>query len=275
MKDLIILKYRFRFFLKIGLKVLYVLVFIIVIFVLYLSLFVRGSYFYKKKVIFLNYLGTLISNNINSNICNYFYIDGTLHSNYSNIQKYVNEYCSNENYKIVDLKSDILKDPWIKNLTIYKKYPNKLEIKIVEYNPFAIWVNDKNEYKLIDEYGDVINVSSTKVKQFKNLIIIVGDNIKPEIYNIFNLLSIYSSISNNLVKIIRIGDRRWDLILKNGLIVKLPEEDSDFFKIWKELDYIINMCRNDYNLETIDLRIKNKIYLKYKDTVNNEIIYFE
>ena len=84
----------------------------------------------------------------------------------------------------------------------------------------------------------------------------------------FNLLSIHNNISNNLVKIIRVGDRRWNLILKNGLIIKLPEEDKDFFKIWKELEHIITIYQNNSDLETIDLRIKNKLYLKYKNSVN-------
>ena len=158
MKDLIIIKYRFRFFLKFGLKIIYALLLIITIFVFYLCFFKQESILYKKRCDLFNYLTLFFSDNINSDICNHFYVDGILYSNYSNIQKNVNNYCNIKQYTISDLKQDILKDPWIKNLTIYKKYPNKLEIKIIEYNPFAVWINNKDEYKLIDEYGDVINI---------------------------------------------------------------------------------------------------------------------
>lgn len=230
---------------------------------LYYCFFKTNSFLYKKRQEFL-YLVRISFNSFNYDICSQFYIDGVLYSNYFDIQNSVNKYCTNFDYTINDLKNDILKDPWVKSVNIYKKYPNRLEIKLVEYNPFAIWVNNIGDYKLIDEYGDVISVPTKEVKGFKNLFIIIGDDIKPEVYNVFNLLSIYNNVSNNVVKIIRIGNRRWNLIFKNGMVAKLPEEDENYFKVWKELDNIVLTSNNNDNLQVIDLRIRNKAYLKYK-----------
>lgn len=264
MIDSLLLKYRVRFFSKVFLRTAFVLFLVFFCFFSYFYFYRNGNAFYKKKVEFVYIVKTLL-NGFNRDICNQFYIDGILYSDYFNIQNKVNRYCTSTDYTIKDLKNDILKDPWVKGINIYKKYPNKLEIKLIEYNPFAIWVSNNGEYRLIDEYGDIINISSKEVKGFENLFIVVGDNVKAEVYNIFNLLSIYNNISSNIVKIVRIGNRRWNLVFKNGTIVKLPEEDKNFFRIWKELDNIMTTCNNDNNLSVIDLRIKNKIYLKYKN----------
>lgn len=266
MGNSLLLKYRIRFFLKIFLRIFFVVISISFCVGVYLCFFKADSTLYKKRNEF-THLTKILLNNFNYDICSQFYIDGILYANYFNIQNNVNKYCVDISYTINDLKSDILEDSWIKSVSIFKKYPNRLEIKVVEYNPFAIWVNKNGEHKLIDEYGDIINVPTREVKEFKNLFIIVGDNVEPEIYNIFNLLSIYNNISSNIVKIVRVGDRRWNLVFKNGTIVKLPEEDKDFFKVWRELDKIVTTSGNDNNLQIIDLRIKNKIYLKYKNAI--------
>ena len=84
-------------------------------------------------------------------------------------------------------------------------------------------------------------------------------------------MSIYYEISSKVFKIERIGNRRWNLILKNNIVVKLPEENENIFNAWNNLNKIINIHGLDIGLEEIDLRIKDRIYLKYKDQVAEEI----
>ena len=246
------------------------LLFLVFFYALYLCFLKPNSLFYKKRLEFF-YISKALVNKFNHDICNQVYIDGIFYANYYYVQNLVNKYCVNENYSINKLKKDILGDIWIRDVNVYKKYPNKLEIKIVERNPFAIWINNENEHKLIDEYGNIIDVQKDEIKKFKNLFTVVSDRLEVDIFSIFNLLSTYNDISNNLVKIVRVGKRRWNLILKNNILVKLPEEDENFFKIWKKLNDILTLTYYDKNLQIIDLRIKDKIYLKYKNDITSNI----
>ena len=211
----------------------------------------KGNYYYNKQLNF-----------INRNICNRLVINGIKYSNYSKIQQHINNYCNNDS---------ILQDYWIKDIYIQKQFPNTLKVNIIEYNPFAILTQDNLHYELIDEYGDIINIPQEEINNFDYLLIIFGKDIKNEVNNIFNLLSIYYNITKELVKIERIGNRRWNLILKNNVIVKMPEEGDNMFDAWSNLNKMINIHGLAVDLEEIDLRIKDKIYLKYKEKVAQEI----
>jgi cell division septal protein FtsQ len=170
------------------------------------------------------------------------------------------------------LKQEIIKDPWIKDLYIQKKFPDSLKINIIEYNPFAILGNDSKKLELIDEYGDTINISQEEVKKFNYLLIIVGDNFKDEINGLFNLLSVYYNITNNLVRVERISNRRWNLTLKNKIVVKMPEEDGDnVYEAWNTLSKILDIYGVEIDLEEIDLRIKNRVFMKYSSDAIKEI----
>jgi hypothetical protein len=208
---------------------------------------------------------------INSNICSKLIINGIKHANYGRIQNHINDYCSGNNMVIEVLKQKIIEDPWIRDLYIQRKFPNSLKIYIIEYNPFALLIGKDNSTQLIDEYGTVINIIQDDMTKFSHLLVITGDNFKSEINNLFNMLSIYYNIAENLAKIERVGNRRWNLVLKNNVIIKMPEENDDIFDAWIVLDKIFSIYGFDIDLREIDLRIKDKVFLKYKNNTAQEI----
>ena len=111
----------------------------------------------------------------------------------------------------------------------------------------------------------MINIKEDEIKLFNKLLIIVGEPTKDDIYNIYNMLSIYNNITNKIFKIVRINNRRWNLILKNNIVVKLPEEDENMLLVWKTLDDLLSLKNFEENLLYIDLRVQNKVYLQYTD----------
>ena len=254
---------RYYFFIK---KLKKVSFYVFLLFLLYFIVKYNSILFSYIK----NYYNDRIVN-INKNICNKVIINGIKYSDYSYIQSRINNYCSTKNISLKTLKEELLQDYWIKDLYIQKIYPNTLKINIIEYNPFAIYTEDNINYNLIDEYGNNIQIPEKNIVDFNYLFIISGENVKDKINDLFNLLSIYYEISSKVFKIERIGNRRWNLILKNNIVVKLPEENENIFNVWNNLNKIINIHGLDIGLEEIDLRIKDRIYLKYKDQVAEEI----
>ena len=77
------------------------------------------------------------------------------------------------------------------------------------------------------------------------------------------LNSIPHSLLNKVDKAMYISERRWDIILKNGLYLKLAEN-----KISDSLENYIKIIKNISNdelkkIESIDLRIPNKAIIKF------------
>jgi cell division protein FtsQ len=263
MKDeqLILLKFRFRYILGITKKIFKILICLIFLFIFY-KIHIKKENFLKNYISFIkDFISkTIITTGISR--CSNLTINGITYTNKKNLYGYLYEYCNNKT-NIQTLKEELKKEIWIKDILIQQKTMDNLIINITEYIPFAIYIDNNNKVKLIDEQGHFIDIHKEEIRLFNKLLIITGEPTKDDIYNIYNMLSIYNNIAKKTFKIERINNRRWNLILKNNITVKLPEENNDTLIIWKNLDELLSMKHFEDNLSCIDLRIKNKIYLKY------------
>ena len=258
----------FKYKIKKRIKILFKYILFFSFFSFCIFIFINDKIHSKIKNILID---KILFSKKNNNICDNFYIKGIINTNYQKIEEKVNSYCYIEKITLNQLQESILEDPWIKNIIIQKKLPDKLLIAILEHTPFAIWKKNDKEY-LMNEYGDVININPNEFKYYKNLLTITGDKFKNEVYNLFNLLSIHPNLSKKIVRIDRIGARRWNLILNNDTIIKLPEEDREYFlKSWELANTVLNMYAIEKDLLEIDLRIESKIFLKYKKGELQEI----
>jgi len=118
------------------------------------------------------------------------------------------------------IKSHLKEFDFISSFTVKKIYPKTLKIKINEKKPIAVYIDKKNKfYVTIDD--NFINYE--EFEQYHDLPTIFGKEIKLD-----NFFKKIESISFPLEKIksfhyFEIG--RWDIILKNGKIIKLPTDN--------------------------------------------------
>ena len=156
------------------------------------------------------------------------------------------------------LQTYLLSIPSIAKASVYRNMTGKVKIFILEKNPYFLWLNDSNNYKIVDSENKLIKVKL----QFP-----VTDLIKIESgeealkQSSFIRFLMYKDI--NILKqvdtIIYKG-YYWDIILKNTIVIKLPIENVEVS--YTNLVKIINK----YNLlkrkiEYIDARIPNKIFI--------------
>jgi cell division septal protein FtsQ len=204
-------------------------------------------------------------------ICNNIEIDGNNNLNYEKLLNTIEDFCKNKQFDLEVLKNSILEDIWVRDVFLKKSIPNKLRIEIIEYYPFVMFFNGER-YNLMDQFGNIIKINDEELYKFKNILLVSGDGFEKEINSFFNLLSIHDDITKNLYKIERIGRRRWNLILKNKILIKLPEEDENIFDVWNMLEKILDTYGLSVGLESIDLRIKDKVYLQYHESQFSDII---
>lgn len=197
---------------------------------------------------------------IYNNICGNIEINGVSRADTEKIQNDIYEFCNLEDKNDMNpLLNKINEDPWVKDITIKRKLPNTLEIQIEEYLPFAIWKNG-NRLHLIDENGEIIKISEREKRSYYNLLIVAGEGSKENIYSLFNLLASNPSLFSRIKSALRIGERRWNLELDNGIIIKMPEKDA--LDAWNRLDKLLSIKGSEIDLTVIDLRNKDKIFLE-------------
>ncbi len=156
--------------------------------------------------------------------------------------------------------------PWISQITITRSMPDILNINIMEYQPFAIWQNGLDKY-ITDRDGNIVAIED--MEEFEDLVILSGKNANKHAKSLFNIFSIDPNLSDNIYSATWIGNRRWDIRFENGLLIKLPEDNIS--EAWQSLIKIYNMPGSIVGLKIIDLRINNKIYLEYSDSVIKEL----
>jgi cell division protein FtsQ len=147
---------------------------------------------------------------------------------------------------------------WVKEARVERRLPHTIHIEIVERKPLALWQN-KKKLRLIDSEG--VTLADSGLDKFQDLPIVVGEDAPAHAAEILTLLAAEPVVQARTEAVSRIGARRWDLTLKNGLTVRLPENDPGFalsrLAKAQEEDRLL-----DKDLKVIDLREPDRIIVR-------------
>ena len=141
----------------------------------------------------------------------------------------------------------------VEKFEVVKKYPSSLDIKITKTN-FLAKINSNGQIYLVGSNGKLSDVKFSD----KELPYIFG---KPEINEFLKLIDIIyqSKFSlNEIENLYFFPSKRWDLELKNKIILKLSKDLTQFSL--NEVFEILN-DKNFNNIKVVDARIKNQIIL--------------
>ena len=141
----------------------------------------------------------------------------------------------------------------VENYEIFKKYPYALDIKI-ERTDFLAKINNNGKIFLIGTNGKLSDVKFSD----KELPFIFG---KPKIDEFIKFTNIIeqSKVSLNQVKnLYFFPSKRWDLELKNNVILKLSKDHT---KLSLDQAFELINDKNFKDIKVVDARIKNQIIL--------------
>ena len=111
---------------------------------------------------------------------------------------------------------------WVREAHVERRLPDTVYIGIVERKPMALW-QYKNKLRVID--ADGVTLTDKLSANQKILPIVVGEYANEQAYNLLVMLEAEPDISSLVEAATWVGDRRWDLTLKNAMTVRLPEAD--------------------------------------------------
>ncbi len=162
------------------------------------------------------------------------------------------------NLDIYEIKRYIETIPWVTRASVRRQYPSVLKIEILEFNPFFIWQVGNKSY-VVDGKNRILPKSYlNKMKH----IITIKDGKEALLHSAKIRFLIYQDLSVlQLVKYLEYKEYRWDIILNNGIIIRMPEKGEQ--EAWNLLlQYHRNKDILSRKIKYIDLRIKDTMVVQ-------------
>jgi len=151
--------------------------------------------------------------------------------------------------------------PLIKQASVRKLYPNRIVIDIVERTPFALWQKD-GEVHTVAADGAVI--ADMRDQRFSSLPFVVGDGANARLSEFMGLLDAAAELRPKIVAGVLVGERRWNLKMKSGIEVKLPESDP-----LAAMATLVALQRRqrilDRDVLTLDFRVPGKVFARLSE----------
>ena len=127
-------------------------------------------------------------------------------------------------FDVDDARDRVASLPWIESASIRKVYPETLEIRIVEREPFAIW-QQGSQLSIIGRKGNVIVPFAAG--RHADLPLVVGAGAAEQAAGFMDQIARHPELKPRVKGYILVANRRWDLRLDNGMTIKLPETGVD------------------------------------------------
>lgn len=160
---------------------------------------------------------------------------------------------------------------WVESVTVERHFPDTIKVTIKEHEPVALWEHkDKTGKQAIGVIAADGKILTRRMRPaFRDLLMVTGEEAPKHMGAIFDVLNDNEDMKNHVRAASHIGGRRWDLTLKSGVTVKLPEvNEAGALKRLAEAHKKTKILERA--VETIDLRQDDRIIVKIKPGVMEE-----
>jgi len=161
-------------------------------------------------------------------------------------------------FSLEQARQRVEKLTWVAHATIERRLPGTIVVALSERRPFAIWQN-QGRYVLIDRDGNP--VTDEEVARFRDLPLIVGPGAPKAARVLLDALTERPAIQSRVVAAMRVSETRWNLRMKNGTDILLPEGHEV-----EALDRLLQLQQEtallDRPLEAIDMRLGDRLVLR-------------
>jgi len=161
----------------------------------------------------------------------------------------------------VTVRDKLKSNPWIAEATVLKFYPGQLQIDLVERTAFAVW-QQGGRLSVIADDGAVLE--PYVARRFMSLPLVVGKGAETRARDFLALLARYPQVHGVTKAAIFVGERRWNLRLKDGLDIRLPEND-----VGNALAALSKMDKDDKlfsrDIVAVDMRLPDRLTVQLSE----------
>ena len=162
---------------------------------------------------------------------------------------------------VAAMRTGLVGLPLIKEASVRKLYPNQIVVDLIEREPFAVWQKD-GVLKVVAADGTAID--EFRDERFMSLPFVVGEGANAHLPDYLALLDAAGDLKSRIRAGIFVGERRWDLKLDSGVLLRLPEIGAadvlrDFARLARDNRVL------DKDLIAIDLRIPGRLVARVSE----------
>jgi cell division protein FtsQ len=149
-------------------------------------------------------------------------------------------------------------DPLVKQASVRKLYPNQIIVEIVERTPYGVWQKDGEVRAIAGDGGPIDEVHDGR---YSDLPFVVGEGANTRVREFTALLNAMAELKPRVEAGVLIGQRRWNLKLRSGMEIKLPETDPE-----AAIAALLRLQRQSRILErdvlALDFRIPGRVFAR-------------
>jgi cell division protein FtsQ len=150
---------------------------------------------------------------------------------------------------------------WVADVQVRRQYPDSIAVAIVEKLPFALWQSADGLY-VVERSGRVI--TKTQASAFPGLPMFIGDGAPALGAELVDAVAQHRAVVARVKAMQRVSERRWNLLLDDGVVVKLPE--TGWAKQLDELEHlIVDKGVLERDIKEIDLRSSDNYFFQSRD----------
>ena len=109
---------------------------------------------------------------------------------------------------------------WVASASVQRKFPNMLEVSVIEREAVAIWQRD-GSYYLIDNAG--VAMGGLDILGKSHFLLVTGEGANLGAAELINHIEVYPDLKMKVRAAAMVGKRRWTLYLDTGVKIALPE----------------------------------------------------
>ncbi|MFV0431564.1 MAG: cell division protein FtsQ/DivIB [Alphaproteobacteria bacterium] len=151
------------------------------------------------------------------------------------------------------LRTQLEQLSWVQAAAVQRVLPNTIRIHIVPRSAFVMMQKGK-DISMLDSFGNSLPMQKGDLE--RKLLRITGKGSFDASLELINILAEEPKLLDKIKLAERISERRWNIYLNNGLLVKMPEHDE--LKAWKKLAELSSQ-------EDLFNRAVNLVDLRYED----------
>lgn len=144
---------------------------------------------------------------------------------------------------------------WVRMAAVERRLPDTVFVRLHERVPLALWQRN-GRLVVIDRTG--VTIEGAAARGFASLPVIVGDDAPAHAVSLLGVMASEPLLRKRVKAAIRVGGRRWNLRLDNGIDVQLPAEGVA--EAWRRLaDYDRRHRLLARDISAVDLRLPDRL----------------
>jgi cell division protein FtsQ len=159
-------------------------------------------------------------------------------------------------FDVVKAREDLRSLPWVGDATLSKIYPDTLSINLVEKTPFAVWQRGDELWLIARDGTRIVRFDD----RFAQLPLVVGAGANSSAAQILSIVERHPAVRGEITAFVRVGDRRWNIVLKDRVTVLLPEHDVENALV-RFNSFLTGSDLLARDIDHIDMRLENRIVL--------------